>query len=144
MKSAALTAARSPAVSRGSPVAAWALCGVAAVGAWLTLRAWPPIDDPERAMCVLRRVAHIGCATCGLTRALAALARGEIAASLVLHPMALVLAVELAGVWAWWGARLARGRAVWDQGWIPWAIAVNTAAFLLVWVARLLTGTIPI
>jgi hypothetical protein len=30
-----------------------------------------------------------------------------------------------------------------DQRWIPWVIAANAAAFLLVWLVRLVAGTIP-
>ena len=127
-----------------SPGTAWWLCGLAAAGAWLALRAWTPVDDPATAMCALRRIAHIGCPTCGLTRALAALARGELGASLALHPMAAVLAIELGAVWAWWGLGLARARSALDQRWIPWAVAANAAAFLVLWVVRLLTGTIPV
>jgi hypothetical protein len=144
MKSPALTVARAPAVSGWSPAAAWALCGLAAAGAWMALRSWTPVDDPAGGVCALRSIAHVGCATCGLSRALAALAAGRLGASLALHPMALVLAIELATAWGWWGARLARGRPGWDQRWIPWAVAANAAAFLLVWVVRLLTGTIPV
>jgi hypothetical protein len=144
MKSAALTVARVPAASGLSPAAAWALCGLAAAGAWMALRSWTPVDDPAGGVCALRSIAHVGCATCGLSRALAALAAGRLGASLALHPMALVLAIELATAWGWWGARLARGRPGWDQRWIPWAVAANAAAFLLVWVVRLLTGTIPV
>ena len=140
----ARAAARASVVREWSPRTAWWLCGLAAAGTWLALRAWTPVDDPAHAMCALRRIAHVGCATCGLTRALAALARGNPGASLALHPMAAALAIELAAAWSWWGLALARDRRELDQRWIPWAIAANAAAFLLVWVARLLTGTIPV
>ena len=144
MSARALTAARASGVRWSSPRTAWWLCGLAAAGAWLALRAWTPVDDPAQVLCALRQFAHIGCPTCGLTRALAALTRGNLGASLVLHPMAVVLAIELAAAWAWWGRALARGQRDLDQRWIPWAIAANAAAFLLVWVVRLLTGTIPV
>jgi len=124
--------------------AVWWLCGLAVAGAWLALRGWTPSGDPGHAVCALRRIAHIGCATCGLTRALAALARGDLGASLAFHPMGLVFAVELAAAWGASGVALARGARLPDQRWIPWVIAANAAAFLLVWVVRLLTGTIPV
>ena len=120
----------------------WGLCGLAVVGAWLALRGWTPAD-PGQAVCALRRIAHIGCATCGLTRALAALARGDLGASLAFHPMVLVLAAELAAAWGASGVALARNTRLPDQRWIPWVIAANAAAFLLVWAVRLLSGTIP-
>ena len=123
---------------------AWWLWGLAAAGAWLALRAWTRVDDPAHAVCALRRIAHIGCATCGLTRALAALARGDVRAVLALHPMALVLAGELAVAWCLSGLAVARRTRMLDQGWFPWVVAANAAAFLLVWLARLATGTIPV
>ena len=89
-------------------------------------------------------MAHIGCATCGLTRALAALARGRFGEALVLHPMAPVVAAEIALVWGWWGLSLTRLVRSPGQAWVPRAIAVNAAAFLLLWIVRLLTGTIPL
>jgi len=123
--------------------AIWWLCGLAAVAGWLVLRAWTPSGDPTHAVCALRRIAHIGCATCGLTRALAALARGNLGAALAFHPMALGLTGELAAAWGGSGLALARGSRMPDQRWIPWVIAANAAAFLLVWLVRLVTGTIP-
>ena len=144
MSTRALIATRTSAARFWSPATAWWLCGLVAAGAWLALRAWTPVDDPANAMCALRRIAHIGCPTCGLTRALAALAKGELGTSLALHPMAAVLAIELGAVWAWWGLGLARARGALDQRWIPWAVAANAAAFLVLWVVRLLTGTIPV
>lgn len=122
---------------------AWWLCGLAAAGAWLALRAWTAAGDPAHAVCALRRIAHVGCATCGLTRGLAALARGDLGAALAFHPMALVLGGELAAAWGWSGLALARRARDLDQRWIPWAVLANAAAFLVVWVTRIVTGTIP-
>jgi hypothetical protein len=132
------------AVPTRSAWTAWWLFGLAAAGAWLVLRAWTPEGDPAHAVCALRRIAHVGCATCGLTRALGALARGDLGAALAFHPMALVLAGELAVAWGAAGLALARRTRILDQRWIPWAFAANATAFLLVWVARLVTGTIPV
>ncbi len=132
------------AVPTRSAWTAWWLCGLAAAGAWLALSAWAPAADPAHAGCAMRRIAHVGCATCGLTRALAALARGDLDAALAFHPMALVLTGELAAAWGLSGLALARRTRILDQGWIPWALVANAAAFLVVWVVRLVTGTIPV
>ncbi len=123
--------------------AAWALCGVALVAAGLALRAWTPVSDPAHALCALRRVAGVPCATCGLTRALVLLARGEWHASFALHPMAVVLAAQLAAGWLVWGVALARRWRAMPDRWLPHAVAANAAALLLLWLARLATGTLP-
>jgi hypothetical protein len=124
-----------------SPWTAWWALGLIAAGVWVALRAWTPLGDP---VCALRQIAHIGCATCGLTRAFTALARGDLGASLAFHPMALVLAGEVAAAWAVWGLALARGAPAPEARGIPRVVAVNALAFLLVWVARLVTGTIQV
>jgi hypothetical protein len=142
VRSRAIAVAATPALS--PRVAAWWLGAGALVGAWLALRAWTPDPDPAHALCALRRVAHVGCATCGLTRALAALARGRLGEAVALHPMAPIVAAEIALVWGWWGLSLVRLVRSPGQAWIPRAIAANAVAFLLVWVVRLLAGKIPV
>lgn len=124
-----------------APWTVWWVLGLTAAGAWAALRAWTPLGDP---VCALRQIAHIGCATCGLTRAFAALAKGELGASLAFHPMALVLAGEIVAKWAAWGLALLRGAAVPETRGIPRLVAANALAFLLVWIVRLVTGTIPV
>lgn len=142
--------ARSESMARLNPVAwrspwtPWWVVGLTAAGAWVALRAWTPLDDPTHVVCALRRIAHIGCATCGLTRAFAALARGDLGAAIAFHPMALVLAGEVAAAWGAWGLALARGTPAPETRGIPRLVAANALAFLLVWVARLVTGTIPV
>ena len=131
-----------------APRLAWAACGVAAALAFVALafvalRRLAPDADPDHALCWLRRTAHLACPTCGLTRALAALARGEWRAALTLHPMVFPLAAEAAWLWA----RV--GGALWGAGSAPRAqtllrlAAANAAALLLLWLARLATGTLP-
>src|SRR2546426_6795612 len=93
-------------------------------------------------VCAFHRATHLACPTCGMTRSLAALARGDLATSLGLHPLGIVLVVELAALWVLWGRGLAR-----REGWrierlIPRLVAANAATFALVWLARLLTGAL--
>ncbi|MBI5817510.1 MAG: DUF2752 domain-containing protein [Verrucomicrobia bacterium] len=80
--------------------ALWVLAAVLLVAALLRfgLSDWLP------AMCPLRRLTGIPCATCGMTRAAAALSRGELAQASAFNiaaiPLALLLAA-LMGLFAW-------------------------------------------
>lgn len=135
---ARLEGARAPANVR-----AWALCGLAAAAAWLALRAWGSAVTAIEPFCWLRATAHVACPTCGMTRALVELSRGHLSASLALHPMAALLALQLFAGWLAWGAALRRGRAIAAPRWLGIALAANGLAFLLIWLARLITGTLP-
>ncbi len=123
--------------------AAWAGAGaaLAAAFAWLAASRFPAgAGEP---VCTFRRVTHRACPTCGMTRALACLARGDFGASFALHPLALVLTAELVVLWLLWGRGLARGDARRIERNLPRLLAANAAAFAAVWLARLLTGTLP-
>ena len=131
---------------RPSPAAvaplAWAGAGLLAAAAWLALRGWSGLETAAP-VCALRRIAHFGCPTCGFTRALVALAHGEVGASVALHPMAVAIVAQLLAAWLAGGWSLARGRAGRPGRWLARAIALDVAAGLAVWIARLATGTIP-
>lgn len=121
---------------------AWALAGAAGILGWLMLRS--DLAAGAGSACVLREMFHVGCATCGFTRALGALAAGDVVASLALHPMALVVAVEVVLMWALWGVAAWGGRPVLHARWV-WRIAAATVAMaVIVWIVRLVTGTIPV
>jgi hypothetical protein len=94
------------------------------------------------AFCLFRRATGIACPGCGLTRAAAALARGDVAGSIGFHPLFALVAAEAGVGWALWG------RALYDRGDFPrraaTLVAVATAAlFVAVWIARGLAGTLP-
>jgi hypothetical protein len=132
--------------SRPSPAAAtllaWIGAGLLAVAAWLVLRTWSGLEA-ALPVCALREIAHIGCPTCGFTRALVALARGDLSASVALHPMAIAIGSQMLAAWLASGWRLARGRAGLSGRWLAHAVALDAAAGLAVWIVRLATGTIP-
>jgi uncharacterized protein DUF2752 len=119
---------------------AWIGAGLAAVVAWLALRAGFVLAAPP---CALREIAAVGCPTCGFTRALEALARGDLSASVAFHPMAVAIAAQAFAAWWVWGWSLARGRQVAAGPWITRAVALDVVAGLGVWIVRLAAGTIP-
>ncbi|HYX25773.1 MAG TPA: DUF2752 domain-containing protein [Thermoanaerobaculia bacterium] len=107
------------------------------------LHAWTPAGDAASSICLLRRVFHLPCPGCGMTRAFAALAKGDWSAAVALHPLAPIVAAELVLGWAAWGIALAARR--------PWRLPVRTDALLLanlaalvaLWLGRVATGTLP-
>lgn len=125
-------------------VALWAAAGALAAGAWLAL-GW--LARPEEAwftVCALRRVTEIPCPGCGMTRALAALARGEVAAAMRLHPLSVPLLLEAAGLWLVAGWQLWRRRPLLvPDRLLQAAVIWHGVAFLAVWLVRAVTGTLP-
>ena len=93
-------------------------------------------------LCLFHRFTGHACPGCGLTRAMAALARGELGRSFALHPLTLLLVAEVGLVWWAWGRTLAG-----DPGIPPRTqrtMAWGTAALLLaVWVLRAALGQLP-
>jgi hypothetical protein len=78
-----------------------------------------------------------------MTRAFAALAKGNWSTAVALHPLAPVLALELTAGWTVWGLTLVSRR--------PWRLAArldslllaNFAALVALWLGRVATGTLP-
>jgi len=122
-------------------VAAWASCGLVMAAGWVWLVASGLVVAVPEA-CAFHRATHLACPTCGMTRSLAALARGDLATSLGLHPLGIALVAELAALWLLWGLGLARGDAGRLERLIPRLVGANAATFALVWLARLLTGAL--
>lgn len=110
--------------------------------AWGVLAWWRPSDDVRYSVCLTRRLSGFPCPGCGFTRASARLAKGEVAESLRMHPLAIVVAAEGFVIWLAWGILLALGRRT-PLGWVnPWLI-VHGALFVGVWLVRIAEGTLP-
>jgi hypothetical protein len=121
---------------------AWGLAGLAGALAWLALRFWTPLQTGPP-ICAMREILHIGCPTCGFTRALASLAGGDVGASLAYHPLALPMVLQLTAGWLLWGAGLASDRPLIRGRWIARAAVANAITLLVVWIVRLTLGTVP-
>lgn len=88
---------------------------------------------------MFRRFTHHPCPTCGMTRSLAALAKGDWRGSLLQHPLGIAFAVQVALVWLAAGVLLARGKRIGERSALALLLA-DIVAFLSVWVLRLLHG----
>lgn len=95
-------------------------------------------------LCPSRALLGLPCPGCGMTRALAALLRGDFAAAFAFHPWAFALAAQAALGWVAWGVSLgndeARRRLARGAG--PLLLA-NLTALVALWLGRLATGSLP-
>ncbi|HEV8582380.1 MAG TPA: DUF2752 domain-containing protein [Thermoanaerobaculia bacterium] len=120
----------------------WWITGLAGLAGLAILHVWVPSEDAASAICLSRRLLHLPCPGCGMTRAFAHLAKGEWSAALRDHPLSPVVAVELIAGWAAWG---------WTMTGRPFRLAVrfetlvlaNVAALIALWLGRAAIGTLP-
>lgn len=122
---------------------AWLLVGCAGAAGLALLHVWHPADDPAVALCLSRRLFHLPCPTCGMTRAFALLAKGEWSAAVTLHPLAPVLALEMILGWLAWGAALALRRPLRLPVRIETLALAHVAVLCALWLGRAATGTLP-
>jgi hypothetical protein len=121
----------------------WLLAGLAGVAGLAVLHVWTPSGDPATALCLSRRLLHLPCPGCGLTRAFALLAKGEWAAAFVKHPLAPVLALEAVLGWLAWGAALAIRRPLRLPVRLDAVVLAHAAVLVALWLGRAATGTLP-
>ncbi len=128
-----------------TPALEWLCAGGLLLFGASVLAHWVPPDDPRLALCVVRRVFHIACPGCGLTRSFADLAKGNFIGAFARHPVGPVLALEGILLWAAWGVSLAvtsRSVGVAYRS-LNQLLAADAVALIIVWLIRLSTGTLP-
>ena len=121
----------------------WLLAGLAGLAGLAILHVWVPSGDPSTAICLLRRFFHLPCPGCGMTRALAHLAKGEWSAAVRDHPLAPGLALEAILGWTAWGVALAAARPLRLPVRLDALALANAAALVALWLGRTATGTLP-
>lgn len=92
-------------------------------------------------LCPVALLTGTACPGCGLTRAVVALARGDLRGSFIAHPMAAVVVTQalIAPV----GFLSARRAGRWSRQWVAATLAATGIAFVAVWLVRLANGTLP-
>jgi len=114
---------------------------VGAVGAAALLLIDPP--DTGIPWCPSALLFGVACPLCGLTRGVARLVRGDIAASLGFHPLAWLVLVVAGAAWVAW---LGRRAGWWSVGtaWISRVTVPALAVALTVtWLVRGVGGSLP-
>lgn len=122
----------------------WAAAGLAGLAGLALLHLWVPAPGAGNTICLVRRFTGIPCPGCGMTRALAHLAKGEWAAAAADHALAFPLAAELLLGWLAWGASLlGRLPLRLPAGWTARLLYGHLAVLTAFWLGRAATGTLP-
>jgi hypothetical protein len=127
--------------AQGGALAGWALAGVLGLAGFVLLHLWTPLGDVRFSLCLWRRLLGIPCPGCGMTRALAHLAKGEWRAALAVHPLAPLVAGELLFGWLAWGAGALGIRRIRPDG-LPPLLLANVALLTALWMGRLAAGAL--
>jgi hypothetical protein len=102
-----------------------------------------PTADEGPTVCPFALTTGIACPGCGMTRAAGFLLRGDLSSALRYHPLVILIAVQAIAGWGWWMLR--RSETVRPMSTrITNAILIGTSVSLLVvWLLRLLAGSLP-
>lgn len=80
----------------------YTLCTVGCAGGWVwTWLSWTFAGQGLWRGCLFKQLFHVPCPSCGSTRAILALLRGDVAASVACNPLGLLLAAGLAVLPLW-------------------------------------------
>jgi hypothetical protein len=127
----------------GRAVYLWLLAGLAGAAGLAILHLWTPSGDSASAICLSRRLFHLPCPGCGMTRAFAHLAKGEWSAAVHDHPLAPLVALELMLGWGAWGLAVRKGRPLRLPFRVEALLVANAASLIALWLGRVATGTLP-
>lgn len=101
-----------------------------------------PFDDGPT-ICPFALATGMACPGCGMTRAASYLVRGDLGAALGYHPLVPLLALGVAGGWAWYLARSAGKVQPMSQRTLNVILIGSGVALVAVWAIRLAAGSLP-
>jgi hypothetical protein len=100
-------------------------------------------DSEGPTFCPFALCTGTACPGCGMTRAASALIRGDLTNAMALHPLVLLVGIQLAVGWTWYLLRRSgRARPLRTRN-VNAILIVTALALLVTWAARLATGTLP-
>jgi hypothetical protein len=115
------------------------LSPVAVVGA---LALAPAVEDGPT-ICPIALCTGVACPGCGMTRAATRLIRGDLGTALTFHPLIPAVALLAIGGWVWFILRRAGRVPPPSRALVNGILIVVAIALVGVWIARLLSGTLP-
>lgn len=101
----------------------------------------PGDDGPT--ICPFALFTGVACPGCGLTRAISALMRGDLAGAITYHPLVSLITAQLIGGWVWFLLRRRGLVSPMSQRALNVTLFGTAAALLAVWALRLATGLLP-
>lgn len=101
----------------------------------------PTEDGPT--LCPFALCTGTACPGCGMTRAASSLVRGDFTGAVAFHPLVPLIVVQLVGAWVWFVLRRSGRVQPLGNRTLNVILIATTVALLGVWLARLLTGTLP-
>jgi Protein of unknown function (DUF2752) len=101
-----------------------------------------PSDDGPT-LCPVALLTGVACPGCGMTRALAWLVRGDLGTALTYHPLAPLVIALIVVATGWALGRRFRGWRPPSSGLVNGGLIGLAALFVSVWVARLVSGSLP-
>jgi hypothetical protein len=94
-------------------------------------------------LCPFALITGTACPGCGMTRAVSHLFRGEIAEAILMHPLAPLIVAEVTVTWGWFVLRRLGLVRPLPSRVAPLILVVTGMALVVVWVIRLVSGTLP-
>jgi hypothetical protein len=101
----------------------------------------PSEDGPT--ICPFALCTGTACPGCGMTRAAASLIRGDVSAAMSYHPLVPVVTMQILAGWVWFALRRSGRVPPMSARTLNATLIGTLVALLAVWVARLVTGTLP-
>lgn len=102
-----------------------------------------PAVDAGPTVCPFALCTGMACPGCGMTRAASRLVRGDLGSALTFHPLVPGIALLAIGGWTWFVLRRMGKVQPLRQSLVNGILILTAIALVGVWVARLLTGTLP-
>lgn len=99
--------------------------------------------DEGPTICPFALCTGMACPGCGMTRAASHLIRGDLGLALRYHPLVPLTALAVVGGWSWYALRLSGRVRPLPPRTLNLILIGSAVALLGVWLARLLTGTLP-
>lgn len=102
-----------------------------------------PAFEDGPTICPFANITGMACPGCGLTRAASNLLRGDFGSAIELHPLVPAVALVAAGGWVWFVLRRTGRVQPMSNRVLNSILIASGVALLVVWTARLLTGSLP-